>query len=114
MLYTTTQSFRCILGKEYQLLLDEVNRYSRIKHADERLFEEVELFLESIRASRRELKRELSKLRCTCPKSYKESTYVASRSIEIERTVEIIEEIDNGFMKMMNWYDNPSDKECHS
>ncbi len=114
MLYTTTQSFRCILEQEYQLLLKDVIRYSIIQRADERLFEEVEAFLEFIRTKRRELVREQSELKCTCPKSYKESTYVASRIIEIERTVERIEEIDNEFMEMMNWYDNPDDKESNS
>lgn len=114
MLYTTTQSFRCILEQEYQLLLKDVIRYSNIKRADERLFEEVEEFLESIRMKRRELLREQAKLKCTCSKTYKESVYVDSRIKEIERTVERIEEIDNEFMKMMNWYDNPTDKETHS
>ena len=111
MLNTTTQSFRCILKQEYQLLLKDVIRYSNFQRADVTLFEEVEVFLEFIRRKRRELVKEQSKLRCTCTKSYKESTYVASRSIEIERTVERIEEIDNEFMEMMNWYDNPADKE---
>ena len=114
MLYTTTQSFRCVLEQEYQLLFDEVNRYSRIQRADERLFFEVEAFLESIRMKRRELLREQAKLKCTCSNTYKESVYVDSRIKEIERTVERIEEIDNEFMEMMNWYDSPSKKETHS
>ena len=63
MLYTTTQSFKCILEQEYQLLLKDVIKYSNIQRADERLFEEVEEFLESIRASRRELVREQAKLK---------------------------------------------------
>ena len=114
MLYTTTQSFKCILEQEYQLLLKDVIKYSNIQRADERLFFEVEEFLESIRASRRELVREQAKLKCTCSNSYKESVYVNSRIKEIERTIERIEEIDNEFMEMMNWYDNPDDKESNS
>jgi hypothetical protein len=96
------------------LLLKDVIRYSIIQRADERLFEEVEEFLESIRMKRRELLREQAKLKCTCSNTYKESVYVDSRIKEIERTVERIEEIDNEFMDMMNWYDNPAENECHS
>ncbi len=111
---TTPQSFTCILEHEYKLLIREIAKYSIIQRADERLFAEVEDFLESIRASRRELVRELSKLKCTCSKTFKESKSVDSRIKEIERTVERIEEIDNEFMEMMNWYDYPADKECNS
>ena len=114
MLNITTQSFRCILEQEYLLLSNEIAKYSIIQRADERLFEEVEAFLEFIRTKRRELVREQSELKCTCSNTYKESVYVDSRIKEIERTVERIEEIDNEFMDMMNWYDYPADKECHS
>lgn len=111
---TSYQSFRCILEKEYQLISKEIAKYSIIQRTDERLFAEVEDFLESFRANRRKFKREIIKLNCTCPETYKESTYVASQIIEIERTIDSIEEIDNEFMEMMNWYDNPVDKECLS
>ncbi|MFA7327165.1 MAG: hypothetical protein WC121_10905 [Candidatus Kapaibacterium sp.] len=107
----TSQSFTCILDQEYQLLLKDVIRYSNIQRADVTLLEEVEAFLEFIRRKRRELVREQSKLRCTCSNTYKESIYVDSRIKEIERTLVRIEEIDNEFMEMMNWYDNPADKE---
>jgi len=110
---TTNQWFRCILEQEYKLLINEISKYSIIQRADERLFEEVEAFLEFIRRKRRELVREQSELKCTCPETFKDSTYVASRIIEIERILVRIEEIDNEFMDMMNWYDNPADKETY-
>ena len=114
MLNTTTQSLRCILEQEYQLLLKDVIRYSIIQRSDVTLFEEVEDFLLSIRMKRREQLREQAKLKCTCSYTYKESVYVDSRIKEIERTVERIEEIDNEFMDMMNWYDNPAENESNS
>lgn len=86
MLSTTTQSFRCILEQEYQLLLKDVTRYSNIQRADVTLFEEVETLFEFIRTKRSELVREQAKLKCTCSNTYKESIYVDSRIKEIERT----------------------------
>lgn len=110
---TSYQSFRCKLEQEYQLLSNEIANYSIIQRADEKLFAEVEDFLESIRANRRKFKREIFKLNCTCPETYKDSTYVASQITDIERTIDRIEEIDNEFMEMMNWFDIPTDNNTH-
>lgn len=95
------------------MLSNEIAKYSIIQRADEKLFAEVEDFLESIRMKRRELKRELSKLKCTCSNTISESVSKFFRKKEIERTLVRIEEIDNEFMEMMNWYDIPTDKETH-
>ena len=40
--------------------------------------------------------------------------YIDSLIKEIERIVERIEEKDNEFMNMMNWYDSLSKQETHS
>lgn len=108
MLNTKNQSFRCVLEQEYKLLISEIAKYSILQRDDVRLFVDLEDFLESIRTKRRKLLREQAKLKCTCSNTYKESMYIDSRIKEIERTVDRIEEIDNDFMDMMNWYDSPT------
>jgi Zn-dependent M32 family carboxypeptidase len=95
------EAFKCVLKQEYRILITDVKKYSKIQHLDENLIKEIQKFLQRIRTIRRELIREILRLKCTCTRTKPKSNNNAKRINEIERIVERIEEIDNKFMDLM-------------